>query len=215
MPSMRPMKIVVFGATGRTGRLLVERALRAGHAVTAFARDPARVTVVHERLRVVRGDVLDGASVHGAVKAQEAVLVALGSSARNPAPVLSDGVGHILDAMAQHAVRRILALSAAGALGESAGFLFGNLGLRIFRLGLPGVYKEHRKMLEGLQRRDLDWTAVRAVLLTSGRPKGRYRVAAEGIPRWGFRISRADVADFMIQQLGSDEFVRKMPAIAY
>ena len=101
------------------------------------------------------------------------------------------------------------------ALGEPAGFWLGNLGLRIFRMWLPEVYREHRKILEELQRRDVDWTAVRAVLLTNGPPKGRYRVAVEGIPRWGFRISRADVADFMIRQLTSDEFLRKMPAIAY
>ena len=209
------MNIVVFGATGQTGRLLAERAVRAGHDVTAFARDPARMTLVHDRLRVVGGDVLDAASVNRAVVGQNAVLSALGSSARNPEPVLSDGVRHVLDAMERHGVRRIVAVSAAGALGEPAGFWVGNLGLRIFRMWLPGVYRAHRKMLEELQRRDVDWTAVRAVLLTNGPPKGRYRVAVEGIPRWGFRISRADVADFMIRQLTSDEFLRKMPAIAY
>ena len=209
------MNIVVFGATGQTGRLLAERAVRAGHDVTAFARDPARMTLVHDRLRVVGGDVLDAASVNRAVVGQNAVLSALGSSARNPEPVLSDGVRHVLDAMERHGVRRIVAVSAAGALGEPAGFWVGNLGLRIFRMWLPEVYREHRKILEELQRRDVDWTAVRAVLLTNGPPKGRYRVAVQGIPRWGFRISRADVADFMIRQLTSDEFLRKMPAIAY
>ena len=108
-----------------------------------------------------------------------------------------------------------MALSAAGALGESAEFLFGNMGLRIFRMWLPEVYREHRMMLEELQQRIVDWTAVRAVLLTNGPPKGRYRVAVDGIPRWGFRISRPDVADFMVRQLASDEYVRKMPAIGY
>ena len=56
---------------------------------------------------------------------------------------------------------------------------------------------------------------MRAVILTNGPPKGRYRVVLEGIPRWGFLISRPDVSDFMIRQLTNDEFVRKMPAIAY
>jgi len=189
--------------------------VQAGHEVTAFVRDPGRMHIVHDRVKVVRGDVLDAASADGAIAGQDAVLSALGSSARNPAPVLSTGVRHILDAMERHHVRRIVALSAAGALGESAGFLFGNLGLRIFRMWLPEVYREHRKMLVELQPRDVDWTAVRAVLLTNATPKGRYRVAVEGIPRWGFRISRADVAEFMVRQLTSDEFVRKMPAIAY
>ena len=209
------VNVVVFGATGDTGRWITDRAVQAGHDVTALVRDPGRMRVVHNRVKIVRGDVLDAASVDGAVAGKDAVLSALGSTARNPAPVLSTGVRHILDAMERHHVRRIVALSAAGALGESAGFLFGNLGLRIFRMWLPEVYREHRKMLVELQPRDVDWTAVRAVLLTNATPKGRYRVAVEGIPRWGFRISRADVAEFMVRQLTRDEFVRKMPAIAY
>ena len=209
------MNVIVFGATGDTGRWITRRAVQEGHDVTAFVRDPGRMRVVQDRVKVARGDVLDATAVDGAVAGQDAVLSALGSTARNPAPVLSTGVRHILDAMERHRVRRIVALSAAGALGESAGFLFGNMGLRIFRMWLPGVYREHRAMLEGFQRSDVDWTAVRAVLLTNGPPKGRYRVAVDGIPRWGFRISRPDVADFMVRQLASDEYVRKMPAIGY
>ncbi len=208
------MKIVVFGATGRTGRLLADRALQAGHDVTAYVRDPARMSVADDRLHVVRGDILDAAPVHRAVAGNDAVLSALGSDARRPPPVLSEGVPHILDGMEKHRVRRIVVLAAAGALRERAGFFVGNVGLRLFRVVVPGVYAEHRAMLEELRRRDLDWIAVRAVLLTNGPPTGRYRVVLEGIPRWGFRISRADVADFMIQQLTSNEFVRKMPAIA-
>ncbi|TLZ75789.1 MAG: SDR family oxidoreductase [Methanobacteriota archaeon] len=208
------MRIVLFGATGRTGHLLLQRALRLGHNVSAYVRDPARLEVKHDRLHVVRGDVLDPLSVHWAVAGADAVLSALGFSARRPPPILSDGVRHILDGMETHRVRRIVVLSAAGALHERAGFFVGTVGLGLARLFLPGVYAEHRKMLETLQRRNLDWTAVRPVLLTDGPPTGRYRVVTEGIPRWGFRISRADVADFMIQQLTSDAFVRKMPAIA-
>ena len=208
------MRIVLFGATGQTGRLLAERAVRAGHEVTAYARDPARMNVAHERLRVLRGDVLDAASVHRAIAGSDAVLSALGFDARRPPPVLSEGVRHILDGMELHGVRRIVVLSAAGALRERAGFFVGNVGLRVFRLLLSGVYREHRAMLEELHRRDLDWIAVRAVLLTNGPATGRYRTVLEGIPRGGFRIFREDVADFMMQQLTSDEFVRKMPAIA-
>ena len=209
------MRIVLFGATGRTGRLLAERAVRIGHDVTAFARDPARMTFASERLDIVRGDVLDAATVHRALAGSDSVLSALGFKARNPPPVLSDGVRHILDGMEMHGVRRIVLLSAAGALSERAGFFVGNVGLGLFRRIVPGVYTEHRAMLEELRRRDLDWIAVRAVLLTNGPFTGRYRVAKEGVPRSGLRISRADVADFMIHQLTRDEFVRKMPAIAY
>ena len=116
--------------------------------------------------------------------------------------------------MAKHGVRRIVVLSAAGALHEPTGSIVGSLGLILARAFLPGVYREHRAMLEELRKRNLDWIAVRPVILTNGPGTGRYRVVAEGIPRGGYRVSRADVADFMIRQLTSDEFVRKMPAIA-
>src|SRR5712692_6304435 len=190
----KDLRIVLFGATGRTGRLLLQRALRLGHDVSAYVRDPARMEIKHDHLHVVRGDVLDPLSVHWAIAGAEAVR-------------------HILDGMETHRVRRIVVLSAAGALHERAGFFVGTVGLGLARLVVPGVYAEHRKMLETLRRRNLDWTAVRPVVLTDGPPTGRYRVVTEGIPRWGFRISRADVADFMIQQLTSDALVKKMTAI--
>ena len=208
------MKVVIFGATGQTGRLLIERAVSEGHEVTAFVRDPGRLNLPGRSVRVVQGDVLDAESVDRAMAGQEAVLLALGTATRGSPPVLPQGIRHILDAMGKHGVKRIIVLSAAGALREPAGSVVGSLGLRLARAYLPGVYREHRAMLEELRTRDLDWIAVRPVILTNGPQTGRYRVVVEGIPRWGFRISRTDVADFMIRQLTSDEFVRRLPAIA-
>ena len=208
------MRIVIFGATGQTGRLLTNLAVSAGHDVTAFVRDPGRLNVPGGSVRVVQGNVLDAALVDRAVAGQEAVLVALATATRGQPPVLPEGIRHILDSMEKHGVRRIVVLSAAGALHEPAGSVVGSLGLRLARAYLPGVYREHRAMLEELRTRNLDWIAVRPVILTNGPRTGRYRVVVEGIPRWGFRISRADVADFMIRQVTSDEFVRKLPAVA-
>jgi len=208
------MRIVIFGATGQTGRLVTNQAVSAGHDVTAFVRDPGRLNVPGGSVRVVQGNVLDAALVDRAVAGQEAVLVALATATRGQPPVLPEGIRHILDSMEKHGVRRIVVLSAAGALHEPAGSVVGSLGLRLARAYLPGVYREHRAMLEELRTRNLDWIAVRPVILTNGPRTGRYRVVVEGIPRWGFRISRADVADFMIRQVTSDEFVRKLPAVA-
>src|SRR5437016_6797171 len=211
----RILKVVIFGATGQTGRLMTERAVAHGHAVTVFARDPGSLSAPGGSVRVVRGDVLDAASVDHAVADQEAVLVALGTATRRGSPqVLPQGIRHILDAMERHRVQRMVVLSAAGALRERPGSFIGTIGLAVARIFLPGVYREHRAMLEDLRTRSLDWIAVRPVILTNGTWTGRYRVVTEGIPRGGYRISRADVADFMIRQLTGDEFVRKMPAIA-
>jgi len=209
------MRVVLFGSTGRTGLLLAAQAVREGHEVTAFARDPSRLTISHRRLRAVRGDVLEAPSVDRAMEGQEAVFSTLGTRALDSRPVLSQGIRHILDAMVAHDVPRLICLSAAGALREDAGYSVGNLGLRLARLVVPGVYREHRRMLEEIRRHDVKWIVVRPVLLTDGPRTGQYRVAVEGIPRWGLRISRADVADFMIKQLTTEEYIHKMPAIGY
>src|SRR5438309_11875531 len=101
----RILKVVIFGATGQTGRLLAERAVAHGHGVTVFARDAGRLSAPGGSVRVVRGDVLDAASVEHAAADQEAVLVAVGTAARRrSAPVLPQGIRHILDAMEKHGV---------------------------------------------------------------------------------------------------------------
>src|ERR1700704_1255292 len=116
------MDVVIFGATGLTGRLLTEQAFANGHVVTAFVRDPSRLKTPDGSVRVLQGDVLDAASVDRAVADQNAVFVALGTATRRGVPeVLLQGIRHILDAMESHGVGRIIVLSAAGALRERAG----------------------------------------------------------------------------------------------
>src|SRR5438552_10859374 len=150
------VRVVIFGATGQTGRLLTERGVAKGHQVTAFVRDPARMDLPGGSARVIQGDVLDSAAVDRAVAGQEAVLVALGTAARRGSPqVLPQGIRHILDAMERHGVRRIVVLSAAGALHEPVGSIVGSLGLILARAFLPGVYREHLAMPEELRPRDL------------------------------------------------------------
>src|SRR6266508_1651049 len=117
------MKLVIFGATGQTGRLLIARGLSGGHQVTSFARNPTRLDATSGSMRAVQGNVLDPTAVDRAV---------------------------------------------AGALHEPAGTVLGSLGLSLARAVIPGVYREHRAMLEELRTRDLEWIAVRPVILTNG-----------------------------------------------
>src|SRR5438132_10080686 len=142
------MRIVVVGGTGRGGRLGANQAVSAGHDVTAFVRDPGRPNVPGGSVRVVQGNVLDAALVDRAVAGQEAVLVALATATRGQPPVLPEGIRHILDSMEKHGVRRIVVLSAAGALHEPAASGVGRLGLRLARASLPGAYRGHRAVLE-------------------------------------------------------------------
>jgi putative NADH-flavin reductase len=127
------MKVVIFGATGRTGKHLIEQALAQGHFVTAFARSPSKLSMSHEQLRVVQGDVLDAASVEKAVEGQEAVLCALGLNFGAPTTTLVKGTQHIIQAMKKHGVERILCVLTAGFLDERADSLMGKLLLWFYR----------------------------------------------------------------------------------
>ena len=212
---MDAVKVLVFGSTGRTGRHLVAQALEQGHDVTAVARDPRKLEMRHDKLRLVRGDVLDPTSVESAVRGQDALLSALGAGPGQPKTVFSDGMRTILRMMETRGVSRIVCVSAAGVLHENAGSLLGNVLLGLFRPALRGVYEGHRWQLEAIRESSLEWVAVRPVLLTNGPRTGKYRVVLEGIPKKGYWISRADVADFMLKQLTRDGYVRRLPAIAY
>src|SRR5580698_4760836 len=116
------MKILVLGSTGKTGLELLEQGLEDGHEVTAFARRPEAVALKHAKLRVLKGDILDRASVTAAVEGQDAVLSALGVRQLGANTVLSDGTRNVIQAMQQSGVRRLIVESSLG-VGDSAGQL--------------------------------------------------------------------------------------------
>ncbi len=201
---MDAIKVFVFGWTGKTGRHLVAQALEQGHEVTAFARNPSKLEMLHVKLRLVRGDALDPASVESAVQGQDVVLSALGARPGQPKTVFSDGMRTILRAME---TRRVL--------HEDAGSFVRNALLGLLGLALRGGYTGHRWQLEAIRESSIEWVAVRPVLLTNGPRTGKYRVRLECIPEKGYWISRADVAEFMLKQLTRDEYVGRLPANAY
>lgn len=201
------MNLALFGATGRTGRCLLEQALAAGHRVTAFARRPERLPTGQPMLTVVAGDVLDPAAVDRAVRGQDAVLSALGIRPWTREPVLIEGTRHILTAMERHGVPRFICESSFG-VGDSkeqAGwftcFMIGLLMGRLFR---------QKELQESLIRQSrVDWIIVRPARLINGSRRGRYRAAEQLRPGLFGSISRADVAEFMLKQLTDDTWLRK------
>ena len=205
------MRIVIFGATGPTGRELVLQALARGHHVTAFARDLRRMKTAHERLTVVVGDILDPVAVASAVAGQDAVVSALGATDRKDGTTVSRGTGHILSAMKQHGVRRLIVQSAVG-VGDSkrqAGILFGKILMPLF---LHTVFEDKARQEELVRRSGLQWTIVRPTGLTNKPARGRYKIETDDVPvPWN--ISRADVADFMLSQLDDPTYVHCAPAI--
>ncbi|HEX4007910.1 MAG TPA: SDR family oxidoreductase [Acidobacteriaceae bacterium] len=211
------MRIVVFGASGGTGRELLRQGAALGHEITAFVRNPGSVTG-GERLRVVVGDARDGQAVALAVDAQDAVMSALGSRSLADATLLPESMTHILSAMREHSVRRMIVLGASGVWpgAEKRLSLAARMFLRVIQSTvLKKPFASQRRMQELVRMSDTEWTVVQPPRLLNQPGKGTWRVDAEALPAGGTTIARADVATFMLEQLSSDEWVGRSPFVAW
>ena len=208
-------KVAIFGATGRTGRLLVEGALKGGHEVTALVRDPGKLAVSHERLRVVEGDVLIPSRVQETVAGADAVLSALGHTKTSPKDVQARGTRNIVAAMKGRGVRRIVSLTGAGVRDPGdRPKLVDRVFSGLLKLLQRDVLEDAERHAEVIRESGLDWTIVRAPRLTDGPATGKYRVGHVG-ENSGTKISRADVAGFMLHELTNDSHVDRAPMISY
>ncbi|CAN5271788.1 SDR family oxidoreductase [soil metagenome] len=216
-PSGRKIsRVLVIGATGGTGRELVQQALERGYEVTAFVRDPARLQVTDPKLKIVRGDVLDSAAVEAAVEGQDAVLSALGHRRLwVPSHVQAEGIRNVIAAMKKKGVRRLVCVTALG-LGNSAGRM-GIIGT-FFALpvALPIYFWDKSRQEQLIGASDLEWVIVRPGVLTNGAKRGRYQHGVHvGSYIWPTWSSRADVADFMLAQLTDDQYLQTAPGMIW
>jgi putative NADH-flavin reductase len=203
------MKLLILGATGLTGRQLVRQALDAGHSVADLVRDEPKVT---DSVEVIRGDATNASVVASAVRGRDAVLSALGTSKSFKGGIMTRAVTVLLSAMEQAGVKRLLLVSAFG-VGESFNEASA-IQKFFFRTVLRSIYADKEKADAMIQASALLWTIVRPVALTNGPRTGKYRVG-EHLQLRGFpKVSRADVADFMIRELTEQAWVRKTVVIA-
>ena len=212
------MKVAIFGASGRTGSLLTERCLAAGHTVTALVRTPGAFRF-REQVQVVVGGAFDSAAVRQTVEGADVVLSALGARSLKKEDVLERAVPLIVAAMRQTGVRRIVALGSAGALEDSlkkqAAWRRWFVQNIVYNTFLKWAVASQVAQWKMLSASGLDWTMVMPPMLTDAPARGRYRVDGEALPRGGMRIARADVADFMMQQIASPTWVGRGVYVAY
>lgn len=215
-PRRHPTRVLIVGATGGTGRQLVALALERGHVVTALVRDPPRLQIEHPQLRIVQGDVLDYASVEAAVRGQEAVICALGHKRFfYPTRILSEGTRNLLRAMETHDVPRLVCETALG-IGDSAGRMGLYYTLFVIPLVLPFYFWDKARQERLIAASKAEWVIVRPGMLTNGAKRGSYRRGQRvGSFLWTVRISRADVADFMLSQLMDDTNLRTAPGVCW
>ena len=208
------MKIAIFGGTGRTGLLLVEQALEQGYQVVALAREPAKLTFQHDALKVVHGDVKDPASVATVVNGVDAVISVLGPTSNAASYEVSLGMENILKAMNQYAVKRII-MSAGAGVGDpddKPGFVNKLINV-LLKATAKNVYEDMMKTVAILRSSDRDWTVVRVPMLTDGPKTGKFKVGLVG-KGMGSRISRADLASYLLNQTRATEQVRRAPVIS-
>ncbi|MHA6630712.1 NAD(P)-dependent oxidoreductase [Pseudonocardia sichuanensis] len=198
------MRITVFGATGGTGRHVVEQALDAGHHVTAVVRDPARLGLpAADRLDVVTVQLDDRAAVRAAVAGSDAVVDALGSGS-GPTTVRTDAARVVVAAMRDAGVRRLVVVSAAGAhtTGDTAFVRFVVKPVLGYVLRHP--FADMRAMEEVVRASDLDWTIVLPPQLTDGPRTGAVRRRVGANVRGSYRLARADLAAAVLDAVGDD-----------
>lgn len=209
------MKLTIFGASGRTGIHLLEQALEAGHDVRAAVRNPAKIKLNHARLQVVQTDLYTASSLEAAMAGAGAVLSALGPLQGGPKDVMTVAARNIVAGMNANGVRRLVTLTGAGVdqpgdqpklINKCISFM-----LRTLQKDILIDSVEHVRIV---RESDLDWTIVRVPVLGDGPRTGKYRVGMVGIND-GVRISRADVAEFMLKQLEPGAEFRIVPVISY
>ena len=206
------MKLIVFGASGGTGRLVVSGALDRGHQVTAVARHLDDLPD-HPGLTRHPADVRQESQIVAVAAGHDVAISAIGSTARSPDGIYSRGTAAIVSALQQVQVPRLIVVSSGGVQPRDPGLPWW------FRLAIPvflrDLYADMRVMEDIVRASGLDWTLVRAGYLTDGPATGRYRVENGRNPSGGSRLSRADLADFLLGHLEPGPWSRHAPTLTY
>ncbi|KUJ42904.1 hypothetical protein ACZ90_67595 [Streptomyces albus subsp. albus] len=209
------MKLAVVGAGGRTGRLVVDLALAAGHTVTAVARTPARLPkFTHGTPLTAQADVHRPGALREPLAGQDAVVSTLGTTGRAATTVFSDGARELVTAAEAGGVRHLVMMSSAGLESDHLPFA----QRVVTRLVVDRLYREiHRdlaRMEAVLAESDTIWTVVRVPMLKDGPPAANPRIAYDRpLPSAG-TVTRATVAAWIVQHLDDPEAFRRRVAIA-
>jgi uncharacterized protein YbjT (DUF2867 family) len=209
------MKILVLGATGATGRLIVSKAVAKGYEVVALVRSKAKASDLPD-VELVEGDARDAAALTRAIAGCDAVVSSLGTpmSPFREVTLLSTATRALVGVMAKQNIRRLVCITGLGA-GDSrghGGFFFDRLFLPLM---LRKVYQDKDRQEDVIRSSTLDWTLIRPTVLNDNPAHGEIKALTDLSGFHGGTIARADVADFVVQQLATDAWLRKAPLITW
>ena len=204
------MKVIIFGANGKTGRLVTEKALKAGHSVTAFLRDKSKLILEDNNLTIIEGQATNFEDVNKAMKNQEVVISCLGTDMiSDVSTILFEMTKNIVKAMKENKVNRFIFTSSAGVENE----IPGEIGKRMMEM-LKKPLDDHRNAVNEIKSNNLIYTIVRPLGLTEEDEKGSYKEVETGVPENGITITRADVASFIIKSISDKNYENKSISIS-
>ncbi len=212
------MRLSVFGGSGGTGLQLIEKAAAKGHEITALARQPEALTEKFPGIRVVPGDVFNLENVLAAVKSSEAVISTLGFAGRSrETKIYSEGVLNVARAMEEIGPRRLIVLAASQGVDLHPDFpWYASIMMKLLLKPMFGfAYRDMTKMTNLLAQSGMDWTLVGVPMLTNSPEKGHYRSSIGKPLHHALRISRADVAEYLLSIIKDETTFRKWTEVAW
>jgi putative NADH-flavin reductase len=216
------MKVLILGATGRTGRLVVEDALKQGYDLSVLVRDKNKVSFSSKSIKVYQGTPTNRADLAAAMQGCEVIISALGIVRASDAPwsklitaknFISESIKNVIVEADQQNLKRLITVSAWG-VGESKKEIPFWLRWLINYTNLGPVYADHEAEEKLLANSNLNWTAVRPVALNDSGKKKTLKVSLNNLPKPSLQISRQSVAKFIVDILKTDKYDMKSPTIS-
>ncbi len=210
------MNITVFGGTGATGLLLIEKALKSGHSVTVLARTPSKISIKNDNLRIVKGELTETNKIEEAIKNADAVISVLGPDQKTKGLVIADGIKNIVGTMKKNGVKRLIATATPSFKDSNDKFQFGfAFGVFMVKALIKDSYNNIVLTGKHISESGLDWTIVRLPMLSDKPASGKINAGYTGDGTVSlFSLSRADLADFLLQQLNDKKWLNKSPVIS-
>lgn len=210
-------KIIVFGATGGTGKEVVKQALEKGFLVTAIIRNPSAFNIDHPNLKIVQGDVLQPATFEKEITGKTAVISCLGTGrSTKPTTVYSQGIKNIISEMNKADLKRLICISAVAiSANKEMGFFIRTISKVVLQKILKEPYKDMCLMEKEVKNNNINWTIVRPPMLKNSKLTGEYRVAVHSHLKRPFSISRADLAHYLLSIINNAETFQSKTEIAY
>lgn len=209
------MQITVLGASGRTGRLIIDLALNDGYSIKALVRTLSKLNIQHERLQLIIGDATNYEKIDESVSGSQAVISVLGHAKKSQPDIQTVALHHVITAMTKYEINRIISLTGTGVYHEGdKPRIIDRVSRFLLKLILKNRFLDGENHVKVILQNNFQWTIVRVPLLTNGPFTGKFRVGLTGVNS-GLKISRADAAMFILQLVSENHYIHQMPVISY